>query len=178
MGPGASPPALSVHRDIHRFSPRPGGNTTVMCREWLGRLSVQINPTDHGAACQTSCHDCMRDYSNLAYPRLAAWARHGEASAGRGGPDGPFTALLDRRPRFGHPAPALRPGRQQRGEPRGPSRRCARPQGSVRTRATGVETSNFRNARNRVIVCHMSHHLDAAMLLRLCLLARVLTDPS
>ena len=40
MGPEASPPALSVHRDIHRFSPRSGGNTTVMCRAWLGGYGV------------------------------------------------------------------------------------------------------------------------------------------
>ena len=39
----------------------------------LGRLSVHANATDHGAACQTSCHDCMRDYSNLAYHSILDW---------------------------------------------------------------------------------------------------------
>ena len=39
----------------------------------LGRLSVRDNATDHGAACQTSCHDCMRDYSNLAYHSILDW---------------------------------------------------------------------------------------------------------
>ena len=39
----------------------------------LGRLSIRAQPTDHGAACQTSCHDCMRDYSNLAYHSILDW---------------------------------------------------------------------------------------------------------
>jgi DEAD/DEAH box helicase domain-containing protein len=39
----------------------------------LGRLSLRTDPTDHGAACQTSCHDCMRDYSNLAYHSILDW---------------------------------------------------------------------------------------------------------
>ena len=28
---------------------------------------------DHGVACKTSCHDCMRDYSNLAYHSILDW---------------------------------------------------------------------------------------------------------
>jgi hypothetical protein len=39
----------------------------------LGRLSASANPSNHGAACQTSCHDCMRDYSNLAYHSILDW---------------------------------------------------------------------------------------------------------
>ena len=39
----------------------------------LGRLSLNANSADHGAACQTSCHDCMRDYSNLAYHSILDW---------------------------------------------------------------------------------------------------------
>jgi len=39
----------------------------------LGRLSLAAQPTDHGVACQTSCHDCMRDYSNLAYHSILDW---------------------------------------------------------------------------------------------------------
>lgn len=39
----------------------------------LGRLSARAEPTDHGVACQTSCHDCMRDYSNLAYHSILDW---------------------------------------------------------------------------------------------------------
>jgi Lhr-like helicase len=38
-----------------------------------GRLSQRANAADHGAACQTSCHDCMRDYSNLAYHSILDW---------------------------------------------------------------------------------------------------------
>jgi Lhr-like helicase len=38
-----------------------------------GRLSERTNTTDHGAACRTSCHDCMRDYSNLAYHSILDW---------------------------------------------------------------------------------------------------------
>ena len=39
----------------------------------LGRLSQRTDPADHGAVCQTSCHDCMRDYSNLAYHSILDW---------------------------------------------------------------------------------------------------------
>jgi Lhr-like helicase len=39
----------------------------------LGRLSLRADPSDHGATCQTSCHDCMRDYSNLAYHSILDW---------------------------------------------------------------------------------------------------------
>jgi len=39
----------------------------------LGRLSLAAQPQDHGAACHTSCHDCMRDYSNLAYHSILDW---------------------------------------------------------------------------------------------------------
>ena len=39
----------------------------------LGRLSIHVDSDDHGAACQTSCHDCMRDYSNLAYHSILDW---------------------------------------------------------------------------------------------------------
>ena len=31
----------------------------------LGRLDQRRQPDDHGHACQTSCHECTRDYSNL-----------------------------------------------------------------------------------------------------------------
>jgi DEAD/DEAH box helicase domain-containing protein len=31
----------------------------------LNRLDRRLQPDDHGNACQTSCHECMRDYSNL-----------------------------------------------------------------------------------------------------------------
>jgi hypothetical protein len=53
----------------------------------LGRLSLRTDPADHGAACQASCHDCMRDYSNLACA------------------DRLFAELLDRCARLGDPAP-------------------------------------------------------------------------
>lgn len=39
----------------------------------LGRLSLDARHDDHGAACQTSCHECMRDYSNLAYHSILDW---------------------------------------------------------------------------------------------------------
>jgi hypothetical protein len=39
----------------------------------LDRLSQRADPADHGATCQTSCHDCMRDYSNLAYHSILDW---------------------------------------------------------------------------------------------------------
>lgn len=39
----------------------------------LGRLELRAQPDDHGNACQTSCHDCMRDYSNLAYHSILDW---------------------------------------------------------------------------------------------------------
>ena len=39
----------------------------------LGRLEQRMNPDDHCNACQTSCHDCMRDYSNLAYHSILDW---------------------------------------------------------------------------------------------------------
>lgn len=39
----------------------------------LGRLDLRLRPDDHGNACQTSCHDCMRDYSNLAYHSILDW---------------------------------------------------------------------------------------------------------
>ena len=39
----------------------------------LGRLNQQAQPDDHGNACQTSCHECMRDYSNLAYHSILDW---------------------------------------------------------------------------------------------------------
>nr|WP_281722996.1 DEAD/DEAH box helicase [Nitrosomonas nitrosa] len=38
-----------------------------------GRLSQRTGSDPHGAACQTSCHDCMRDYSNLAYHSILDW---------------------------------------------------------------------------------------------------------
>nr|WP_292651943.1 DEAD/DEAH box helicase [Mesorhizobium sp.] len=39
----------------------------------LGRLDRRTHHDDHGHACQTSCHDCMRDYSNLAYHSILDW---------------------------------------------------------------------------------------------------------
>ena len=39
----------------------------------LNRLDLRLRPDDHGNACQTSCHDCMRDYSNLAYHSILDW---------------------------------------------------------------------------------------------------------
>ena len=39
----------------------------------LGRFDQRTKPDDHGNACQTSCHDCMRDYSNLAYHSILDW---------------------------------------------------------------------------------------------------------
>lgn len=39
----------------------------------LGRLNQTAHADDHGSACQTSCHECMRDYSNLAYHSILDW---------------------------------------------------------------------------------------------------------
>jgi len=39
----------------------------------LNRLDRRLQPDDHGNACQTSCHECMRDYSNLAYHSILDW---------------------------------------------------------------------------------------------------------
>ena len=39
----------------------------------LGRLDQRAQQDDHGNACQTSCHECMRDYSNLAYHSILDW---------------------------------------------------------------------------------------------------------
>ncbi|MER9365035.1 DEAD/DEAH box helicase [Mesorhizobium sp. M0518] len=39
----------------------------------LGRFQVMANPRDHGTVCQTSCHECMRDYGNLAYHSILDW---------------------------------------------------------------------------------------------------------
>lgn len=39
----------------------------------INRLSLRDEPSDHGAACRTSCHDCMRDYNNLAYHSILDW---------------------------------------------------------------------------------------------------------
>ena len=39
----------------------------------LGRLGRQDETQDHGLVCRTSCHDCMRDYSNLAYHSILDW---------------------------------------------------------------------------------------------------------
>jgi len=39
----------------------------------LGRFQVAAGHRDHGVACQTSCHDCMRDYGNLAYHSILDW---------------------------------------------------------------------------------------------------------
>src|SRR4029077_19933942 len=39
----------------------------------LGRLNQRTHADDHGNACQTSCHECMRDYSNLAYHSILDW---------------------------------------------------------------------------------------------------------
>jgi hypothetical protein len=41
----------------------------------LGCLNQTIHTDDHGNACQTSCHECMRDYSNLAYQSILDWRR-------------------------------------------------------------------------------------------------------
>jgi Lhr-like helicase len=39
----------------------------------LNRLDLRVRSDDHGNACHTSCHDCMRDYSNLAYHSILDW---------------------------------------------------------------------------------------------------------
>lgn len=39
----------------------------------LQRLDLRVRPDDHGNTCHTSCHDCMRDYSNLAYHSILDW---------------------------------------------------------------------------------------------------------
>jgi DEAD/DEAH box helicase domain-containing protein len=39
----------------------------------LGILNAKVRQDDHGHACQTSCHECMRDYSNLAYHSILDW---------------------------------------------------------------------------------------------------------
>lgn len=39
----------------------------------LGRMDLRSRPDDHGRACQTSCHECMRDYGNLAYHSILDW---------------------------------------------------------------------------------------------------------
>lgn len=39
----------------------------------LGRFQVRAGPLDHGTVCQTSCHECMRDYGNLAYHSILDW---------------------------------------------------------------------------------------------------------
>lgn len=39
----------------------------------LGRFQVMGGPHDHGTVCQTSCHECMRDYGNLAYHSILDW---------------------------------------------------------------------------------------------------------
>jgi len=39
----------------------------------LGRLEARSAPDDHGNVCQTSCHECMRDYGNLAYHSILDW---------------------------------------------------------------------------------------------------------
>lgn len=40
---------------------------------WLRILDARAEPGDHGHICHTSCHDCMRDYSNLAYHSILDW---------------------------------------------------------------------------------------------------------
>lgn len=39
----------------------------------LGRLDQRGHADDHGNACLTSCHECMRDYGNLAYHSILDW---------------------------------------------------------------------------------------------------------
>lgn len=39
----------------------------------LGRFQATAGPLDHGTVCQTSCHECMRDYGNLAYHSILDW---------------------------------------------------------------------------------------------------------
>jgi DEAD/DEAH box helicase domain-containing protein len=39
----------------------------------LGSLDLRRHADDHGNVCQTSCHECMRDYSNLAYHSILDW---------------------------------------------------------------------------------------------------------
>jgi DEAD/DEAH box helicase domain-containing protein len=39
----------------------------------VNRLDLRLRADDHGNACHTSCHDCMRDYSNLAYHSILDW---------------------------------------------------------------------------------------------------------
>ena len=38
-----------------------------------GFTHLRVRSDDHGNACHTSCHDCMRDYSNLAYHSILDW---------------------------------------------------------------------------------------------------------
>ena len=39
----------------------------------LGIFEAMARPDDHGVVCQTSCHECMRDYGNLAYHSILDW---------------------------------------------------------------------------------------------------------
>jgi DEAD/DEAH box helicase domain-containing protein len=39
----------------------------------LGMFQATARPDDHGVVCQTSCHECMRDYGNLAYHSILDW---------------------------------------------------------------------------------------------------------
>ena len=105
----------------------------------LGRLSLREQPTDHGAACQTSCHDCMRDYSNLAYHSILDW-RLGldlaETRTGCGCANRLFARLLDRCPGPRDPAHARCPAGEQSAEPGRAPRRWAR--ASCRHRRTSI----------------------------------------
>jgi DEAD/DEAH box helicase domain-containing protein len=46
---------------------------SLVAPEAVARLSARHGADDHGLACRTSCHDCMRDFSNLAYHSILDW---------------------------------------------------------------------------------------------------------
>lgn len=45
----------------------------ILAPRMLGMFEAMARPDDHGIACQTSCHECMRDYGNLAYHSILDW---------------------------------------------------------------------------------------------------------
>lgn len=45
----------------------------ILAPTLLGKFQASAQPDDHGVVCQTSCHECMRDYGNLAYHSILDW---------------------------------------------------------------------------------------------------------
>ncbi len=45
----------------------------MLAPSMLGMFQTMARPDDHGVVCQTSCHECMRDYGNLAYHSILDW---------------------------------------------------------------------------------------------------------